>query len=135
MGLLFSILIEKDVMKSEAELQKSIVEYLKKNYPQVLVFSVPNEATYRRRHYFKKLGMLSGVSDLILVFLNGILFIECKTPRGKQSIEQINFHKRIEVLGFKYYIIRDLEEMKELLNNEININIDDNRGVKFDKEI
>lgn len=108
-------------MKSEAELQKSIVEYLNKNYPQVLVFSVPNEATYRRRNYFHKLGMLSGVSDLILVFLNGVIFIECKAPRGRQSIEQNNFQKRVEALGFKYFIVKDLEELKDILNNEINI--------------
>lgn len=108
-------------MKQEAELQKSIVEYLNKNYPQVLVFSVPNEATYRRRNYFHKLGMLSGVSDLILVFLNTVLFIECKSKKGRQSIEQINFQKRIESLGFKYYIIRELEELKDIINNELNI--------------
>lgn len=107
-------------MKQEAELQKSIVEYLNKNYPQVLVFSVPNEATYRRRNYFHKLGMLSGVSDLILVFLNGVIFIECKAPKGKQSIEQTNFQKRVEALGFKYFIIKDLEELKDIINNEIN---------------
>lgn len=108
-------------MKSEAELQKSIVEYLNKNYPQVLVFSVPNEATYRRRNYFHKLGMLSGVSDLILVFLNGVIFIECKTPRGRQSIEQNNFQKRVEALGFKYFIVKDLEELKDIINNELNL--------------
>ena len=108
-------------MKTEAELQKSIVEYLNKNYPQLLVFSVPNESTYRRRNYFHQLGMLSGVSDLIIVFLNTVLFIECKAPRGRQSTEQVNFQKRVEALGFKYYIIRDLDEIKELVNNELNL--------------
>lgn len=108
-------------MKSEANLQATIVEYIKTNYPNILVFSIPNEATYKRRSYFKKLGMLSGVSDLILVFLNGILFVECKNMNAKQSIEQINFQKRVEALGFKYYIIRDLEEIKNILNNELNI--------------
>lgn len=109
-------------MKTEAELQKNIINYIHQNYPQILVFSVPNEATYKRRNYFHQLGMLSGVSDLILVFLNGIIFIECKAPKGKQSIEQINFQKRVEALGFKYYIIRELDEIKEILNNELNIN-------------
>lgn len=108
-------------LKTEAQLQASIVEYIRTNYPQVLVFSVPNEATYRRRNYFHSLGMLSGVSDLILVFLNGILFIECKAPKGRQSVEQINFQKRIEAIGFKYYIIRDLDEIKNILNNELNL--------------
>lgn len=110
----------------EAELQATIVNYVRTNYPQVLLFSVSNESTYRRRGYFKKLGMLSGVSDLILVFLNGILFIECKTKKGRQSVEQINFQKRIEALGFRYIVVRELDEIKELLNNELNINIDDN---------
>jgi hypothetical protein len=108
-------------MKTEAELQKNIINYIHTNYPQLLVFSVPNEATYRRRNYFIKLGMLSGVSDLILVFLNGVIFIECKAPRGRQSVEQINFQKRIEALGFKYFIVRDLEEIKNIINNELNL--------------
>lgn len=108
-------------LKTEAKLQADIVEYINKNYPQVLLFSVPNESTYRRRNYFHSLGMLSGVSDLILVFLNGILFIECKAPKGRQSLEQINFQKRVEALGFKYYIIRELDEIKVLLNNELKI--------------
>jgi len=108
-------------MKQEADLQASIVNYVRTNYPQVLLFSIPNEATYRRRGYFKKLGMLSGVSDLILVFLNGILFIECKAPKGRQSTEQINFQKRVEALGFKYFIVKDLDESKNIINNELNI--------------
>lgn len=108
-------------MKQEAKLQASIVEYIRTNYPQVLLFSIPNEATYRRRQYFKKLGMLSGVSDLILVFLNGVIFIECKAPKGRQSIEQNNFQKRVEALGFKYFIVKDLEELKDIINNELNL--------------
>lgn len=108
-------------MKTEAELQKNIINYIHTNYPQLLVFSVPNEATYRRRNYFHQLGMLSGVSDLILVFLNGVVFIECKAPRGRQSIEQINFQKRIEALGFKYFIVKELDEIKNIINNELNL--------------
>lgn len=109
-------------MKTEAELQKNIINYIHQNYPQILVFSVPNEATYKRRNYFHQLGMLSGVSDLILVFLNGIIFIECKAPKGRQSLEQINFQKRVEALGFKYFIVRELDEIKNIINNELNIN-------------
>lgn len=108
-------------MKTEAELQKNIINYIHQNYPQLLVFSVPNEATYRRRNYFHQLGMLSGVSDLILVFLNGILFIECKAPKGKQSIEQTNFQKRVESLGFKYFIVRELDDIIKIINNELNL--------------
>lgn len=108
-------------MKAEAELQKNIIDYIHQNYPQLLVFSVPNESTYRRRNYFHSLGMLSGVSDLILIFLNTVLFIECKAPKGRQSIEQINFQKRVEALGFKYFIVRELDEIKNIINNELNL--------------
>lgn len=108
-------------LKTEADLQTEIVNYVRTNYPQLVIFSVPNEATYKRRNYFHQLGMLSGVSDLILVFLNGVIFIECKAPRGRQSIEQINFQKKIEALGFKYFIVKDLEELKDIINNELNL--------------
>jgi hypothetical protein len=36
-------------------------------------------------------------------------------------VEQTNFQKRVEALGFKYFIVRDLEEIKNIINNELNL--------------
>jgi hypothetical protein len=81
-----------------------------------LIFSVPNDgknATEQMRKIAN--GMMSGVSDLIVIMENEVLFIECKTEVGKQSDKQKDFQSAVENLGFKYYIVRSLEEFKDVI--------------------
>jgi len=60
-------------------------------------------------------GMLTGVSDLIVLLPNQSLFIEVKTPTGVQSNTQKDFQDTVQKLGFKYYLIRTLEEFKQCI--------------------
>lgn len=100
---------------------KNIVDWFKKEYPNFLIFSVPNEAIYRRREYFHQLGALSGVSDLIIVTDKRVLWVECKSDTGRQSTEQRQFQSCVENLGYNYYIVRSLDQFKEIISNEFNI--------------
>lgn len=66
---------------------------------------------------------IPGESDLTLFAENGkTVFIETKTPVGKQSKKQKNFQKKIEAMGFDYLIMRSVEDAKEFVrkwkNNE-----------------
>jgi len=87
-----------------------------------LIFSVPNDgknATEQMRKVAN--GMMSGVSDLIVIRENEVLFFECKTDVGKQSEKQKEFQYCVENLGFKYFIVRSLSEFKNkilILQNE-----------------
>ena len=108
-------------MKTESRIQQSIVIWYRNNFclshhnPQHIIFSVPNESKSKRETLQKKaIGMMSGVSDLIIIRPKEVLFIEVKTPTGTQSKSQKIFEKIVKALGFNYYLVRSLEEFKSL---------------------
>jgi len=98
--------------KSEATIQKEIVNFCELN--NILIFCVPNEATYNNSKYIK-MGVLSGVSDLVLILENRVIFVELKNHEGIQSEKQKEFESRVLELGHQYVIIRSLEEFKKLI--------------------
>ena len=100
-------------------MQQGCVKWFRLQYPHYLCFSCPNEAIYRNKQYFANLGALAGVSDLICVLPNKILFIEFKSKTGRQSIEQKQFMERVEDLGFEYHLIRDIDSFIDLINEKI----------------
>jgi hypothetical protein len=60
-------------------------------------------------------GVLAGVSDLILLKSNrfyGALLIEMKTPTGYQSKSQAEWQHKIMADGYKYVVVRSIEEFK-----------------------
>lgn len=98
---------------TEAQLQqKIIIEY--RNQFKGLIFSVPNEAAYKNKIY-KNTGLLAGVSDLIILKPNAeCIFIELKVEDRKQRKGQKEFEKKVTEMGFKYYLVRSLEEFIKL---------------------
>lgn len=56
-----------------------------------------------------------GLSDLTLYAASGkAIFIEIKTPDGRQSRQQKQFQTAVEKLGYEYIIMRSEEEAEEL---------------------
>lgn len=104
--------------KTEHIIQKSIVRWFRKEYPEYIIFSTNNEACYRNS-YFLESGVLQGVSDLVVILPNKVLFVELKTERGKQSKSQKEFEVKINSIGYEYYIIRSLEDFKELIMSNL----------------
>jgi hypothetical protein len=81
-----------------------------------LIFSVPNDGKNMMEQMRKKAtGLLAGVSDLIVIQPNRIIFIEVKTERGVQSESQKQFENDVKALGFEYYLVRSLNEFKNLV--------------------
>ena len=105
----------------ESELQKKVVAWFRKYYPKYLLFAISNEASYKRASHFRAMGMLPGVSDTIMVLPDKILFLEFKDIHGRQSDHQKQFQVKIELLGFEYHIIRDLQDVKQILRNNLPI--------------
>ena len=104
----------------ECDIQKSCVSWFRETYPNYILFSVSNEGCFKRKPYFESLGMLSGVSDTVVILPNKVLFIEFKALKKYQRPEQKTFQTKIENLNQKYYICRSLEEFKGIINNELN---------------
>jgi len=120
---------------SEHQIQKSFVKWFRLQHSRLsmLLYAVPNGAflngtAKQRAIQWKKLkseGAVSGVADLFLSIPNSQyhgLYIESKTPKGRQSKEQKMFQKQVEAQGYKYYICRELTDFIKLINDYLNDN-------------
>lgn len=64
----------------------------------------------------KEEGALAGVADLIFLKSNkswGALLIEMKTLKGKQSESQKEWEQKITADGYKYVVVRSLEDFQK----------------------
>lgn len=103
----------------ECDIQKSCVIWFRETYPNYVIFSVSNEGCFKRKPYFESLGMLSGVSDTVVILPNKVLFIEFKALKKYQRPEQKDFQNRCLDLGFTYYVCRSLEQFKDIISSEL----------------
>jgi hypothetical protein len=98
----------------ESLLQSAIVAAL--SLHRIYCFSVPNEllgsskGAARKMAIFKSLGLRSGVSDLVVILPSRIIFMEVKTPTGRQSDSQKTFQGIVESLGHKYTLVRSVDD-------------------------
>jgi len=63
-------------------------------------------------------GQHKGLADLTCMRDGTVIFVECKTPEGKQSPEQIQFQKDTEAHGVRYILARSVYDVREMLNSE-----------------
>lgn len=107
---------------SEAQIQQEIIKYFNNKYclksanQRCLIFAVPNEAAYKNKSI---VGLMPGVSDLIVVMPGVVLFVELKAEKGKQSDAQKVFQGRIERIGHFYAIVRSLSDFITLVDTII----------------
>jgi hypothetical protein len=108
---------------NESILQQQIVVYLdhKQNYYQFRYWHTPNEGK-RKVWYLKKLkkmGMKSGVPDLILEFPQSkFVYCEIKMPKGRLSTAQKLWKVNSEIFGTPFYVIKGTyEECKKQIDN------------------
>ena len=105
----------------ESKLQIECVKGFRYQYTKEIIFAVPNGG-YRKGfggEILRREGVLSGVSDLIIISKNKVIFIEMKYGTNKQSPNQITFQEKVESLGFKYYLCNSFDEFKQICKNEL----------------
>jgi hypothetical protein len=61
---------------------------------------------------------INGYPDITLFKDNLTIFVEVKNEKGVQSEIQKYVQKQLEKQGFKYYVVRSLEEFKQKLKDE-----------------
>jgi hypothetical protein len=102
----------------ESKLQRQCVQWFRVQFPRLVLFAIPNggrrgkvEAAIMRGE-----GVLAGVADLFLMLpvmeYNG-LFIEIKTPGGRQSDAQRVFERKAIENGYFYKICQTFEEFRD----------------------
>lgn len=67
-------------------------------------------------YIFQGLGSYKGISDLIALKDGKTIFIEVKTPTGRQSEHQKKFEKICIEHGCRYILARSVNDVAELLN-------------------
>lgn len=107
------------IKKTEEQLQREIVIWFnnQKRHARGLLFMVHN--TPRNRidgARLKSMGMVSGVSDLVLLWRGGAICFELKTKKGRQSLTQKEWQKVVNGQGIPYFIVRSLAEFKDIVN-------------------
>lgn len=116
--------VRKKHKDEEHKLQVSMINWFRLQYPSMRhnLFAIPNggrrdAATGRR---LKDEGVLAGVSDLILlkaIGCYGALLIETKTRKGTQRESQKEWESKITADGYKYVIVRSLDEFIEVVTD------------------
>ncbi len=100
--------------QSELALQQECYTYLHNELPHLRgrLFAVNNNSHNAVKGAFNKaVGVLPGVSDMIYLGDNGqIVFMEFKLIDGRQSQKQEEWQELVESLGYKYVIIRSIED-------------------------
>ena len=119
----------------EEALQGVCVGWFRSTYPDLCIFSVPNNPRSAITGASqKRTGMLKGVSDLVVMLPYGnTVFVEMKRPSrkiiniktgklvkragGKQSREQILFQDKCMRTGHHYYLIDSYNSFVDLIKN------------------
>lgn len=100
----------------EEKIQYEIVKWLQAQ--SIYFFSVANEAEGRSvqsMSRLKSLGLRAGVSDLVVMLPNRVVFLEVKSETGEQRHLQEVFQQRVEELGHRYFIVRSVEDVARIL--------------------
>ena len=109
----------------ESAIQIQLVEYLSLVAPQrgFLVFAVPNEgmgkaqsgAGMGRMMKLRRMGLRSGVADLVIVKDGRAYFLEMKRRLGKQSVNQLDFEADAIRAGAEYAVSHSFDEAVKIL--------------------
>lgn len=121
---------------SESAIQMSCVQWLWNTHEVTrgLYVAIPNEnsrSVYESKKQQlmsgsirKNMGVTAGCADTALFMSRGgfhALFIEFKTDIGRQSDAQKLFQQNVEAQGYKYIIVRSLEQFKQEMENYLNL--------------
>lgn len=95
----------------ESNIQQAVVQWFRLQYPQYVIAAIPNGGFRNAKEaaIMQREGVLAGFSDLIVIAEHNVLFIEMKTPNGRQSEKQKDFQNKVSKLGFEYMVCRSFE--------------------------
>jgi hypothetical protein len=124
---------KKDRSYRESDLQRECVRWLRHNCPDILFWHTPNSlfsprtgsrADEGKRLWYlsqqKEVGLLPGVSDLILIFRSKhgattIAAAELKAGNNQPTEAQIAFMEKGNNLGMFTSVVKSLDDLKKLL--------------------
>lgn len=97
----------------EEQLQRAVVEHLRRFAKDRLWHSIPNEAVRSKTSgaRMKKMGLLPGAFDMLFVLPNGLAaYLEFKSEKGRLSTSQIAFRDTLITLGIPYAVVNNIDQ-------------------------
>ena len=110
--------------KHEELLQKAVVNYLLLLEKQKKLTFTANYNNVARSDAYasrtgaknKAMGVRKGWPDLtVYKFESKPIFLELKSPKGRLSKEQRQWQQKLESMGFDWFLIRSLDDVKKAL--------------------
>lgn len=105
---------------TEIQIQAACYLWFHNEFPAdrgLLCYNLGNSKNAIDGNKNKALGLQAGRSDLVYYYNSKANMIEMKDSTGKQSEKQKEWQSKIEAAGFKYHIVRSLEEFKLLIEH------------------
>lgn len=103
-----------DADVSEHHLQTQVLGHLTvAGRRDIYFFAVPNAARRSMRHAarMKAEGLKAGIADVCIMFPEGIAsWLELKTVKGRQSVQQKGFQAICSRLGHRYALCKTFDE-------------------------
>lgn len=102
----------------ESEIQNSICDYL--SLKRYLFWRQNTSPTIQNdksgNWHFRRMPKYSmkGIPDIIIIKDGQFIGLEVKRPKGKQSEFQIEFQKRCEENGGKYFVVTSIDDVKSI---------------------
>ena len=121
-----AMLPNKKGKRPEEVLQAEIIRWYRSQYPEhhpmyyLLVSNDNNAISAQQGMKAKAQGRVAGVADLTFYKPGGQpILIELKTPTGRQSPDQKKWQKAVENAGYRYVIVRSLEDFKKIIEQHL----------------
>lgn len=100
----------------EQNIQASILDYLAKR--QIFHYRQNTGAFKRDDGHFYRFGS-KGAPDIVCVIHGRYVGIEVKTPKGKLSEDQVEFHRQILKAGGIVFTVRSLDQAIEAVEDAL----------------
>lgn len=102
--------------ETEGRIQAECFQWFNNTFPQLrgLMYHVPNggKMSGSAGNRLKAMGVVAGVPDLEFHFWKRTFFLECKTPTGTVSKDQVKVHTILHEHGFRVFVFRSLKEFQ-----------------------
>ncbi len=103
--------------QKETEIQRAICDYLalKKHFfwrqnTGAMIDHKSGKVTFKAMPKYS----MNGIPDIIVIHQGFFIGLEVKREKTKQSPSQIEFEKRCKEAGGEYYVVRSIDDVKEI---------------------
>jgi hypothetical protein len=106
--------------ETEEALQADCYIWAHNTIPEIrglLCYNLNNSPNKRAASINKGMGLQPGRSDMVLYWKGNAYMIEMKLPGKNQQEPQKVWELKVRSHGFEYYVIKSLDEFKELIYN------------------